>query len=131
MTVLPVLLAARELRERYQGGKLSEVAGRGLLKEDNLGGAEVGRGGGVADLDEDLRLREGGESRAVFIGEAGGVTWGVVGVAGWTTIASGETGKGEGRFVLEPLVGELATSSSDMVERRQETGDARCATVNY
>jgi hypothetical protein len=78
VTVLPVLLAARELCERYQGGKLSEVAGGwGLLKEDSLGGAEVGRGGGaagrVSDLDEYLRLREGGESRAVFIGVTGGV----------------------------------------------------------
>ena len=122
MTVLPVLLAARELRERYQGGKLSEVyGGLGWLKEARLGGAEAGRGGGGAetgsDLHDDLRLREGGESKAVsIIGVLGGVSWGVVGVAGWSTIASfGETSKGVS------LLGELATSSSDMVrERRQE-----------
>lgn len=57
-----------------------------MLKEFSLGGAEAGRGGGaeepVSDLDEDLCLREEGESRAVFIGVAGGVSWGVVGVAG-------------------------------------------------
>lgn len=110
MTVLPVLLAAREFREKYQGGKLSEVGGR--LKETNPGGAEAGRGGGAvgarSDSDDDLRLREGGESKAVFIGEAGGVFWGVVGVAGWTTIASfGETSKGVSWLVLESLRGGL------------------------
>ena len=101
MTVLPVLLAIREFLERYQEGKLSEVAeGLGLLKETSLGGAEAGRGGGGveadAELNDDLRLREGGESKVEFIiGVVGGVSLGVVGVAGWRTIASlGETRRG-------------------------------------
>jgi len=81
VTVLPDLLAAREFFEKYQEEELSGVRGR--LKETSLGGAEAGRGGRETeagfDLDDDLRLREGGESKAVFmIGVAGGV----VGVAG-------------------------------------------------
>lgn len=88
MTVLPVLLAVSEFRERYQGRELSEAAeGPGRLKEDSLGGAEAGRGGGAegplgCDLDDGLRLREGGESRVVFIGVTGGELRGVIGVAG-------------------------------------------------
>ena len=88
MTVLPVLLAARELHERYQGG-MSEAAGElGRLKEGSFGGADAGRGGGregggLCSLSGGLRLKEGGESRVVFIlGEVGGVWCGVVGVAG-------------------------------------------------
>ena len=88
MTVLPVLLAIREFLEKYQEGKLSEVAeGLGLLKETSFGGAEAGRGGGGveadAGLNDDLRLREGGESKVEFIiGVVGGVLLGTVGVAG-------------------------------------------------
>ena len=88
MTVLPVLLAIREFLDRYQGVKLSEPAGGlGWSKATSLGGAENGRGGGrlgvELDLYDDLRLREGGESKAVsIIGAVGG---GVVGVAGWRT----------------------------------------------
>ena len=125
MTVLPVLLAVSEFRERYQGGELSGGVGGGLgwLKEVNRGGAEAGRVGGVvrpdSDLGNGLRLREGGESRVVFIGVAGGVLWGVVGVAGWSTIARvGETSKG---VTLGPFLGGLAMSSSVVVrEQRQE-----------
>ena len=126
MTVLPVLLAIREFRERYQGGQLSEVAeGVGWLKEANLGGAEAGRGGGRVepglDPDEDVRLSGGGESRAVFIGVTGGVSRGVVGVAGWTTIASlGETSNGVSFFALEALLGEPAASSSGMVSEQSK-----------
>ena len=127
MTVLPVLLAIREFFDRYQGGKLSDVAGGlGWLKEANLGGAEAGRGGrglgGGFDLDDGPRLREGGESRAVFIiGVAGGVPWDVVGVAGWRTIVSlCVTSKGVGWLSLECFLGGLAMLSSDMV-REQET----------
>ena len=124
MTVRPVLLAIRELRERYQEGKLSEVAvGLGWLM--SLGGADAGRGGGGVEAGPDpydaLRWREGGESRVVFIiGVVGGVSWGVVGVAGWSTIASpGETSKGVSWLVLL-LLAEPATSSVDMVgEQRQ------------
>lgn len=123
-TVFPVLLAARELR-RYQRGGFSGVSGElGLLKT-SLGGAEAGRGGrwGEAEsfsLNDDLRFKEGGESRAEFIiGVAGGV---VVGVAGWRTIARlGETCKGVSWSLLGRLVEEPARSSADMVgERRQE-----------
>ena len=129
MTVLPVLLAVSEFRERYQGGELpGGVAGGrlGWLKEVNRGGAEAGRVGGVvgpdSDLGNGLRLREGGESRAVFIGVTGGVLWGVVGVAGWTTIARlGETSKGVSWLTLGTFLGGLAMSSPVMVgEQRQE-----------
>jgi hypothetical protein len=112
VTVLPVLLATKEFFERYQGGWLSEVAGGlGWLKETSLGGAEAGRGGRGSgagfDLDDDPRLREGGESKAVFmIGVVGGVSWGAVGVAGWRTMVRlGETSKG---VSLLSLLGELA-----------------------
>ena len=122
MTVLPVLLAIREFFDRYQGVKLSKVAGGlGWLKETSLGGAEAGRDGrGLgegSDVDGNPRLREGGESRAVsIIGVVGGVSWGVVGVAGWRTIVSlGKTSKGVSLFSLERLLGGFATSSSDMV----------------
>lgn len=108
------------------------------MKETSLGGAEAGRGGrglGVgSDLDDNLRLREGGESRVVsVIGVVGGVAWGVVGVAGWITIASfGETSKGVSLLSLEPLLGGLTTSSSNMVrEQRQETqGGDHCELVD-
>lgn len=129
MTVLPVLLAVSEFRDRYQGGALfGGVAGGrlGWLKEVNRGGAEEDRGGGVrgpdSGLGNGLRLREGGESRAVFIGVTGGVFWGVVGVAGWTTIARlGETSKGVSWLTLGPFLEGLAISSSVMVrEQRQE-----------
>lgn len=133
MTVLPVLLAASELRERYQGGELSgEAGGLGWLWETSRGGAEAGRsgGGGEADhfcLDDDLRSREGGESKAESIlGVVGGVVQGVVGVAGWSTIASlGETSRGVSWSFLERLLGEPATSSSDMVE--EERQEAQCS----
>lgn len=129
MTVLPVLLAARELREKYQGGKLSVDREPGWLREMSLGGAEAGRGGGRGEVDlsasdDDLRLREGGESRAEFIlGVAGGV---LRGVAGWSTMEGlGETGsRGVSRCLLERLLREVARSSRDMVkvtEERQET----------
>ena len=64
MTVLPVLFAIREFRERYQEGKLPEAAaGLGWLREMSLGGAEAGRGGGGAEAGPDpydnLRLRRG------------------------------------------------------------------------
>lgn len=96
------------------------------MKEVNRGGAEAGRVGGVvgpdSDLGNGLRLREGGESRAVFIGVVGGVLRGVVGVAGWTTIARlGETSKGVSWLTLGTFLGGLAISSSVMVrEQRQE-----------
>ena len=129
MTVLPVLLAIREFREKYQVlRKLSGAAEeRGALKEVSLGGAEDGRGGGAVglgfDLDCDLRLREGGESKVVFIGVAGGVSWGVVGVAGSTMIARlGETSKGVDRFALELLLEELAASSPGMMGERRQGG---------
>jgi len=125
VTVLPVLLAVREFRERYQAGGVA--GGRlGWLKEDNRGGAEAGRVGGVvgpdSGLDNGLRLREGGESRAVSIGVTGGVLWGVVGVAGWSTIARlGETSKGVSWLTLGSFLGGLATSSPVMVgEQREE-----------
>jgi len=123
VTVLPVLLAIREFLERCQEGELSEAVGElGRLKETSSGGAEAGRGGGLGgfDLDDDLRLREGGESRAEFIiGVEGGVVWGVTGVAGWSTIASlCEMSKGVSLFGLEPLPGGLVMSSSDMVRGR-------------
>jgi len=128
VTVLPVLLAVSEFRERYQGGELPGSVGGGLgrLKEVNRGGAEAGRVGGVAGpdsgLDNGLRLREGGESRVVFIGVTGGVSWGVVGVAGWTTIARlGKTSKGVSWLTLGAFLGGLAMSSSVVVrEQRQE-----------
>lgn len=94
MTVLPVLLAAKELCEKYQGGELTRgEKGLDWSTETSLGGAEAGRGGGGGEvnlpaLKEDLRLREGGESRAEFmIGVVGGVLRGVVGVAGWSVMA--------------------------------------------
>lgn len=119
MTVLPVLLAIREFLDRYQGRELSEVVGElGRLK---VGGAEAGRGGGGLgadfDSDDDLRSREGGESRAVFIiGVEGGVTWGV---AGWSTIASlCEMSKGVSWFGLGLFLGGFATSTFDMARER-------------
>lgn len=139
MTVLPVLLAVREFRERYQGGKLSEVAGGlGWLKGASVGGAEAGRGGGGvgtgSDLHDDLRLIEGGESRAgSIIGVEGGVSWGVMGVAGWRTIASlGETSKGVSWLVPCPLLRDLATSSSDMVrvQRQERERVVRCKLID-
>jgi hypothetical protein len=122
VTVLPVLLAARELRERYQGEK-SEAAGElGWLKEGSLGGADAGRGGGrrgagLFSLSDALRLTEGGESRVEFIlGVVGGVWCGVVGVAGWSTIASfGETSIGVGWSFLERFLGEPAMLPRDVV----------------
>lgn len=125
MTVLPALLAARELREKYQGGGLPEVNGElGYSRETSLGGAEAGRsGGGEADLsvlNDDLRLREGGESRAEFIiGVAGGVLRGVVGVAGWSTMAwFGEITRGESCPFLERLLGKVVRSCPGMVRDR-------------
>lgn len=96
------------------------------LSETSFGGAEAGRGGGEGeevDLpvpNDDLRLREGGESRAEFIiGVVGGV---LRGVAGWRTMARlGDTSRGVGWPFLERLLGELDASFPDMVgERRQE-----------
>lgn len=98
--------------------------------ETSLGGAEAGRCGrwlgAGSDMDDDPRLREGGESRAVFIiGVAGGVSWGVVGVAGWRTIVSlGETSRGVSWFSLERSLVELVTSCLDMVrEQDMQDGD--------
>lgn len=130
VTVLPVLLAVNELREAYQEGRLSGVVGQlGRLGETSLGGAEAGRGGGEGEVVlfswiDDLRSRAGGESRVEFIlGVEGGVLQGVVGVAGWSTIASfGETSKGVTWWFLERLLGESVTSVPDMVEEgSQET----------
>jgi len=107
------------------------AGGLGWLKEARLGGAEAGRGGrglgGGFDLDDGPRLREGGESKAVsMIGVVGEVSWGVVGVAGWRTIASlWVTSKGVSWFGLECLLEELAMPSSDMV-REQETECEGC-----
>lgn len=129
--VLPVLLAVNELCERYQEGELFGVVGRlgRLGGETSLGGAEAGRGGGEGEVVlfswiDDLRPRAGGESRVVFIlGVVGGVLHGVVGVAGWSTIASlGETSKGVTWLFLGRLLGESVTSVPDMVEEgSQET----------
>jgi len=128
VTVLPDRLAVSEFPERYQGGESGGVAGGrfGWLKEANRGGAEAGRGGGVvgpaSELDNGLRLREGGERREGFIGGTGGVLGGVVGVAGWSTIARfGETSKGVSWLALGPLLGELATSSPGMVRGQSKS----------
>lgn len=128
MTVLPVLLAARELRDRYKGGKLSDVDGElGWLRETSLGGAEAGRGGGRGEVDlpvsdDALRLREGGESKAEFIiGVVGGV---LRGVAGWSTMARfGETSMGVRRPFLEGLLEDSLVASPPGIvkEERQET----------
>lgn len=131
MTVLPDLHAASELRERYQGGKFVD-GGLRWSRVTSLGGAEAGRGGRGGEADpsvwrEDLRLREGGESRAGFIlGVLGGVMHGVVGVAGWSTIAGlEETSRGVGWYFLERLLGELARSSA-LAMVKEQGRDGRC-----